>query len=236
MFNKTLILTMVSAVTMMAAPADDLKTLKGIYVDREQHPTTLGARFHIQLQRADGKKVNVPASYEFHTGDHFWLQVEVRTVVYVYVINRTITGADKALEVVRDEDGNRVPPPSEMPHLVFGPEKVEPGKFRSVPKTAAMAFDATPGIEKLYVILSPQRIPELEQDFGPQGNVNTRDTDASALHNLDKSMAAWSNNAKQAVPMAAKGVVLDDPDGYSVQQNPGEPILAEITLRHTPVR
>jgi hypothetical protein len=228
--TKTLLFTLFPMISLIASAADNVAAVKGVYVDRAEHPTTLGVRFHIQLDR-DGKRVQVPATYEFHTGDHFWLQVETRTGAFVYVINRTI-GSDKALEVVRDEDANRTPPPAEMPHLVFGPERVEPGKFRSVPKTSAMMFDAKPGIEKLYVIVSPERIPELEQDFTPQGDVS-RDSNATALRKLDKSLAGWAKNSRQAIPQSSKGVVLDDPDGYAVQQNPIGPIIAEISLQHS---
>jgi hypothetical protein len=231
--TKTPILIAATLLSTFALSADDVPSVKGIFLS-PQHPTTLGARFHIVLEKPNGGKVNVPSSYEFHSGDRFWLEVEARTSSFVYVINRTLSGTTgKALEVVRDEDASRTPPPSEQPHLVFGPEKVEPGKFRQVPKSVAMAFDNVTGIEKLYVVLSPTRIPELDQNFGPEGSLSGPDKGANALKNLDKAMAGWSKQTKQAIPVATKGVVLDEPDGYSVQDKPGVPLIAEITLTHS---
>jgi hypothetical protein len=215
-----------------AVAADEhMTTVKGIYLDREHQPNVNGMRFDILLEQPDGAKVEVPVTYEFRTGDRFWLRMDVRRPVYVYVLNRTLTG-DKGIAVVREEDMQRRPPEAEAPHLVFGPERLSRGVNKMAPKTAAMRFDQTPGIEKLYVIVSPKRL-KVEQFFGPDGRMIIDDAHRDSLPNLDQNLNEWSGNADMAVPDkdGAKGVYQDN-NGYCVSRKPDQALMFEITLRH----
>jgi hypothetical protein len=220
-----------------------LEGVKGIYIDRGAQPARVGSKFHILREGPDHKRSKVAVTTEFHSGDRIWLDLEVRTATYVYVINRTLAGSsDKGIEIVRDEDRQveRVSQ-TDQPSLVFA-QRIEPGKSRVVPsEPAAMKFDNTAGIEKLYVILSETEIPELTAGFDQAGQMRQNkankngknDTNASALQSLDTKLAKWKKNADVAIPQqGTKAIVLDN-NGYAVERNHGEPMMIELTLRHS---
>ncbi len=79
-----------------------------------------------------------------------------------------------------------------------------PASSAQVPGSSAMTFDFATGVEKLIVVLSPSRVPELERDFGPQGAMAGGDSNASALQNLDKSLVKWSRSSRQAIPVGER--------------------------------
>ena len=216
----------------------DLPAVKGIYLDREHHPTMNGMRFDIVLQQPDGSKAEVPVTFDFHTGDRFWLRMDMRNSAYVYVLNRTLPGGDKGIEAVRIDDQQRAPEPAQMPHLVFGPEKLNHGAARLAPKgkNMAMRFDRETGVEKLYVIVSPKPL-QLEAFFGADGKMAVDATHHDAMQQLDQRLSEWNGNAQYAYPdkEGAKGIYQDN-YGYCVERQPDRPFMFEITLNHRPKR
>jgi hypothetical protein len=238
-----------AGLTVLAAPAEKgnderVEVVRGLYMDRAKNPDAAGARYHILLEGKDGNKTEVPPTHNFKTGDRFWLQLEVRKPVYVYVLNRTVTAAGKGL--VMDRPGNpgsggakppsgpakpanaATKPPVQLPplHLVFGPEKVDAGAFKMLPGRLALKFNQQPGLEKLYIVLSDNRIPELDRGFGSKGEVSGNP------ETLDKELVTWADNAELAVPEAnSKGLAIDS-NAYAMQRKRGQPVMLELSLEH----
>jgi hypothetical protein len=226
---------LIGALLTAAGMAEEnrLPAVKGLYLDRAHNAGANGMRFDIELERPDGRRVEVPVTYEFHSGDRIWLRMDVRNHAYVYVLNRTLNGDDKGIATLRDEDQRRPPSPAELPRLVFGPEKLNRGTARLAPKTGALRFDNNPGIEKLYVILSPKPL-QLDVTFDPEGRVLSDDSHRDAVENLDRRMAEWASNADVAVPdkNGAKGLDHDN-YGYCVERRPNEVLMLELTVNHS---
>jgi len=224
------------AAIMLTGPAPGadgrLASVKNIYLDRAANPTANGMRFEIELERPDGTRLEVPVNYDFRSGDRIRLRMDVRNSVYVYVLNRTLTGEDKGIEIVREQDAQRRPTVAEAPRLVFGPEKLSRGSARVAPKRDVMRFDANPGIEKLYVILAPKPL-KLESAFDREGRF-IFDDPKSPITDLDRRLYEWSNNADVAMPDkdGAKGGSADN-YGYCVERRPSQAMMFEITLRHS---
>jgi hypothetical protein len=230
---KALLATGLAAGATPSGAEDHRSTVKGIYLDRDHHPTENGMRFDILLEHAAGGRAEAPVTQEFHSGDRIWLRMDVRNQVYVYVMNRTLSGGEKGIIIVRDDDRQRLPPAAELPRLVFGPEKALAGKSRRIPERKAMIFDQHPGIEKLYVVLSPQPLG-IENMFDASGRLLSTGANRETVNDLNEKLATWSANADTALPEKdpAKGIVLDN-YSYCVGRTPNAPLMVEITLRHT---
>ena len=226
-FGFVLVLSCGLAPSVELRAQTDLLRLKGVWADATSSPVVTAARYHILLEQSGGERVRVPANREFRSGERFWLDLEVRNPAFVYVINRTLTGPRSSVGT------NSSPSPVEYNrHLVFGPERIEPGRLVTVPKLPrAMRLDEVTGVEKLYVILSRTRIQELEQNFDSKGAPLA--TSDAASRSLDCLFAAWAANTDSALPEPnAKGAVLDI-DGYSLSRRNDRPLVVELTLAHT---
>jgi len=209
------------------------ESVKRLYFDRGGRPGLAGIRFDVLLERADGGRAEVPVTSEFHSGDRFWLKLDTRGTTFVYVLNRTLRGGDKGLGVLRDDDLRVAPPTADLPRLVYGPQRMSPGKSQLAPKAGALRFDSEAGIEKLYVILSPTPI-DLEKQFRPDGQMFIEGEGAKGLRALDQRLLDWSANAEIAPPENTSGKGVEhDPNGYCVGRRPNEPLVVEITLWHT---
>ncbi len=229
-FTKTIFrLLAFGLVTLsISLAADDFDGVRGLYLSTD-HPTILGMRFDIVWEGADGFRNEVPVSHNFHSGERFWLQMDVRTRSWVYVVNRTISGDEKGIILIREADRTKRPAASERPRLVLGAQALVPGAKRLFPDTGkALAFDDQTGTETLYVILSDHPLG-LEHLFDHSGLAHE-----AHLGELDDKLLSWSRNATVAVPVeGAKGFALTDTNAYCVQKRPNEPVMIEITLRHS---
>jgi hypothetical protein len=232
-FAAGLLSTTLFVVSPGLAADESLRAVKGLYLDREHHPALNGMRFDIELERPEGGSVEVPVTYEFHSGQRIWLRMDMRNTAYVYVLNRTLNNGDKGIAAIRDEDIQRPPVAADAPRLVFGPEKISRGAARRAPKSSALRFDLNPGIEKLYVILSPKPL-HLESLFGPEGRMLVDDGHRDSLRNLDNDLSTWAGNSEYAAPdkEGAKGIAQDN-YGYCVERRPNEALMFEITLAHS---
>lgn len=118
----------------------------------------LGLRCSLLLRGLDGRYIEVPSNSVFHSGDHIRLSLLANEPGYIYVIQQGSTGAWSPV----------FPPPGSAADA----NKIAAGQLQLVPGgTRAFAFDKTPGIEKLYVILSRAPIADLDRAIrGLQNN------------------------------------------------------------------
>jgi hypothetical protein len=108
----------------------------------------LGLRYTVQ--KTDGERnTDVPADTEFHSGDHIQLNLEVNDTGFLYVIAKGSTEKWRALL-----------PSSEIEN---GDNSVQRGHVYTVPPgKSVITFDDTTGKEHLFVILSRQRVQEID--------------------------------------------------------------------------
>ena len=138
---------------------------KGIYVDNRE----TGVRFDVMLLRGAERRL-VPTSYEFVSGDKMLFQFALNRDACVYVLTRTIPGdgaaadrfaGSKGIEILRGDDLKAEQPTGEY-RLLFPLKKtglqnrLTAGVVHIVPGNGArFTMDQQPGIEKLYIVLSP---------------------------------------------------------------------------------
>lgn len=136
----------------------------------------IGLRYSLLLRGANNSYREVSPDTVFHAGDHLRLTLISNEPGYLYVITRGSSGSWSPL----------------FPGVNAAPDtnRIEAGKVYEVPSDPkAFQFDTTPGTEKLFVVLSRERISDLD----------------SAIQRL-KSPAAAPSSAP-APPSA--GVVLE---------------------------
>jgi hypothetical protein len=118
-----------------------------VIVSHEQ----IGIRYALLLRDSDGHYNEVSPATIFHSGDHLRLSVMANQPGYFYVIEQGSTGSWKSIY------------PSK--HAGNGAEaanRIEPGSVYQVPGKEAFLFDQHPGQEKLFLVLSRQRIADLD--------------------------------------------------------------------------
>jgi hypothetical protein len=258
--QRNLLRVGVAAVAVAAALlAEGDLSPKGIYRDSTNTAVKNGVSYRVLLERG-GQRSQVPVTYAFHSGDRFSLQVKLKDDAYVYVINRTFEGdpermASKGITIVRDDDHKQKPKPGKDTYTLLypiGPEagaKVKKGDFRNIPVHDLLRMDETPGVEKVYVVVSdkPLDLTKLFRDGKLVNAPGSRpgegqhssdgrqsDSPGDALDNLDRGLAEWAENSASEAPVSSKGIVRegsDEGDGCTVG-NRAKPIMAEISLKH----
>ena len=145
------------------------------------------ATYAILLNRG-GKVAEVPDDYEFRSGDQFTIKVNLsQGAGYVYVINRTLSGeAVSSNTTLRSmpnlsEQGMLQNASSSTPGFtVVYPAKGHQLHQRgtvTIPPRDSFEMDSVPGIEKLYVVVSPNPLNDfrgmLDRANGPIPRQNT---------------------------------------------------------------
>jgi hypothetical protein len=241
------------ALPVLSVSAQNSASPRGIYRDPSATSTQNGVAYRIMLIRSDARQ-EVPVNFAFRSGDRFKLQLNLKDSAYVYVLNRTFDGdpkemSRKDLETVRDEDHahrDRSRPTYTL--LYPGPgeeaQKISGGRFHDIPGDAALRMDKTPGVEKVYVVLSdhPLEIPKMFTGGRLKGSgqeARKEDGDQSdssddVLDRLDKDLSDWSANSKTENPTSdsndgsSKGI---ERESYTVGSR-NQPVVAEINLAH----
>lgn len=108
----------------------------------------LGLRYSL-LKMVDGRMAEVAPDAEFRAGDRIQVTVEANDAGYLYIVHQGTSGTWKLLFPSAEVEG--------------GSNRVEKGRFYTMPPNARFVFDGQPGEEKLFVVLSRQPEPDLEQ-------------------------------------------------------------------------
>jgi hypothetical protein len=107
----------------------------------------LGLRYTI-LKRIGDQMVEVAPNTVFHAGDRIQLDIETNGPGYLYIVSQGSSGTWKPMFPSKDvEDGNN---------------RVEPFRDYSMPPRSRFVFDEQSGQEKLFVVLSRNPEPDLE--------------------------------------------------------------------------
>jgi hypothetical protein len=242
-----------SATLALNAQAQDASP-KGIYRDPATSATTNGIAYRIYAVHGDQKQ-EVSVRHNFYSADRFKLQLKLKDPAYVYVLNRTFNGepkelGEKGITTVRDEDRRRQrdqPRYSVLfPAAGEHPVKIEGGRYRDIPGDVLLRMDDTPGLEKLYVIVSDHEIDlrrlygnAIRFDHGSEDRPEARegrrsDSEGDVLDRLNKDMSDWAANGQTEGPSgddkgtSSKGI---ERDTYTVAPR-NKTFMAEITLHH----
>ena len=233
---------------------------KGIFLSDGEDRRT-GVRFSVLLKR-DGKSRIVSSNHRFRDADRMKFQFTLNRDSYVYVVHRTLEGdpssdrvrryaGPKGIEVVRDDNrdrggsGNRDRDGTNY-QLLFPNEKVgrknrlKARRLYTVPadRNKYFTMDDNPGIEKLYVVVSPQRL-DIEDHFdirdggvrrGRSGGDGRRDDSSSdVLDRLTAQLAEYAGNADLSL---SKGIEVEEVDSYGIGVERGRPLMIEVDLAH----
>lgn len=234
------------------ARADDAPTLspKGIYYDVDRYQKT-GIKFYVDLDEG-GKSRRVPASHPFHSGDRFTFTFEINRNTHIYVVNRTEVREVRPVATgyhAKRIHRTRYVPDGELsePRLLFptsragSNNRLASGTPHKIPHKGVFKMDEESGTEKLYVVISDQRLG-LDEFFDPEtGKVRQRGggpdagrPDPGAILRLEDRFRQWKRNAAVEdvdVELVTKGIVLEV-DSYAVAVDPSMPAMVEIDLKH----
>jgi hypothetical protein len=112
--------------------------------------TPLGLRYSILKQAGPGQFLEVDPEANFKSGDKIRLTVEANDTGYLYIVLRGSSGQWSLLFPNKD--------------ILGGNNVVERGNRYEIPLgTASFVFDDTPGVEKLFFLLSRQPEPDFEK-------------------------------------------------------------------------
>ena len=123
----------------------DAKLLKVAFSPDEAVP--LGVRYSL-LRLTSGSYEEVDTDTVFHSGDRIRVRVESNDNAYLYIVMRGTSGSWRVLFPSAEiEDGNN---------------RVRRGHAYDLPPGGRFTFDATPGEERLFLVLSRQPEESLE--------------------------------------------------------------------------
>ncbi len=105
--------------------------------------TRLGLRYAI-LKMNGAEATEVPLSTRFHSGDRLQLAIEANNDAYLYIVTQGSSGAWSVMFPAKSRNE--------------GSSRVKAGEEH----TTMFRFDAKPGVEKIFVVLS--RVPERDLD------------------------------------------------------------------------
>ncbi len=94
-----------------------------------------------------------------------------------------------------------------------------------VPNRGHYVMDDETGTERLYVVISDQRLDLDGYFFSSSGKVKS----TSAASRLERKLADWKKNAD--VELVAKGIT-HEVESYGVSLDPTRPAVVEIDLQH----
>jgi len=125
----------------------------------------LGLRYSILLNNGDGEYREVAPDNVFHSGDRIRVAVEVNDPGYLYIAMKGASGTWGILFPTADIAG--------------GSNRVESGHRYIIPSAPdRFAFDQQPGEERLFLVLSRQPEPSLEQLIYSLGSGSVSPTSA----------------------------------------------------------
>jgi hypothetical protein len=113
----------------------------------------IGIRYALLLRDSTGHYSEVSPSTIFHNGDHLRLSVMANQPGYLYVIQQGSSGSWSSIFPRRENDHASAENVNE----------IEQGRVYQVPNgKSAFQFDRNPGQEKLFLVLSRERISDLD--------------------------------------------------------------------------
>ena len=224
----------------------DLTTVqaRGIFEDDR----ALAAKFNVLLVR-DGRERRLSTDYDFRSGDEMKFELELNRPGFVYVLNRTFPGDARRLQArgideVRRRDrqnrrGDRRQYTLLYPRAGSRPAALPARRPVRLPAgDRVFRMDDEPGLERLYVMVSEQRL-DIDEYFEREGLQRTGrrpggggSADDDVLDQLNANLAeGWANGSA----VFARGIIEDERNAdYGVVEDARRPFAVEVNLRHLP--
>ena len=121
-------------------------------------PSYIGLRYKILLQGPQGEVREVPETFPFRSGMRFRLQFQPNITGYMYIFHKG-----------SNSKGTRLFP---EPRINGGQNFVQGYQEIMVPYTGWFRFDQTPGMEELYIFVTPQKLDTFNNlQCGPDGSL-----------------------------------------------------------------
>jgi len=214
---------------------------RGIYEEGRD----LAAKFNVLLVRG-GRERRVSTDYDFRSGDRMKFELELNRPAFVYVLNRTFPGdarrlQSRGIEEVRDDDrrnrrGDRRQYTLLYPRADSRPAALPANRPVRLPRgDRVFVMDDEPGLERLYVMVSEQRL-DIDDYFDLNGRQRTRrrpggggSADDDVLDQLNANLASASANGSTVF---ARGIVEEDDGDYGIVEDADGPYTVEVNLRH----
>jgi len=207
----------------------------------------------------------VPDYFEFKSGDHFAVKVNLSAGAgYIYVVNRTLKGSPEKMQTAARgmallNGASPATPQQEQQMLanaqatatdyvlVYPTEahkRVTSG-WITIPAGGLLKMDNHPGIEKLYVIISPAPMTRLRDLVSGAAGAPTQLAKTQMQQEIRTSMKNLALNTQIAeAPIPSRGVQFVSTASASAATKPkpnvgvaapvvaAKPYLIEITLVH----
>jgi hypothetical protein len=206
----------------------------------------IGIRYALLLRDRDGHYNEVSPTTVFHNGDHLRLSVMANQPGYLYVIEQGSSGS-----------WNSIYPGKHAGDSSEATNHLDPGNVYQIPDgKGSFRFDQTPGQEKLFLVLSRQRIADLEGAINSlkQGGQPSAAPMHPEPHPAQGEMLEASNTIPDAFVqrLASRDLTLEEeetvdqpqsanPSGekavyvvskVSYTKNESPRVVASVTLRH----
>jgi hypothetical protein len=229
---------MVSAQSGSSAGAKPGGSPRGIYLSG----AALGVSAEIEIDR-DGQRGMVPPTYEFRSGDKFWLHVTTNRDAYIYVLNRTLVGdpqgaASRGIKLMQQDDIRHPAPDAYTmvyPAPKSAPALVKANATTRIPRGSNEFFvmDNMIGAEKVMIVVT-DKPSNITQFFDPttgklKHSASTADSSASVLNRLNTELATMADNTEIEEPPRSRGIVIKPIPGPSNR-------VPELPVPSTPPR
>ncbi len=204
----------------------------------------IGMRYALLLRDSDGHYNETSPSATFHNGDRMHLSIMANQPGYLYVIAQGSSGSWASIFPKHGSDDS-------APN-----NRIEPGQVYEIPsgKNASFRFDQTPGQEKLFLVLSRERIADLEGTINslknggqpasaPAGSApgqgealeaanHIPDAFVQKLSSRDISLVEEEtvDEPKSGAQPGEKAVYVVSKVSYTKNESPR--VVASVTLRH----
>ena len=206
----------------------------------------IGIRYALLLRDSDGHYNEVSPTTTFHNGDHLRLSVMANQPGYLYVIEQGSSGSWNSIYPGKHAVDNAEPA-----------NRLEPGNVYQIPDgKGSFRFDQTPGQEKLFLVLSRQRIADLEgainslkeggqpsaapahpepppaQGETLEASNTVPDAFVQRLASRDLTLEEEEtvDQPKSGAPSGEKAVYVVSKVSYTKNESPR--VVASVTLRH----
>ena len=199
----------------------------------------IGIRYALLLRDSDGHYNEVSPTAVFHNGDHLRLSVMANQPGYLYVIQQGSSGSWSSIYPGKHASDNGEPT-----------NRLEAGNVYQIPDgKGAFRFDQNPGQEKLFLVLSRQRIADLEgainslkqgsqpsaaptqpPDQGQTLEASNTIPDAFVQRLASRDLTLVEEETVDQPQSAEKAVYVVSKVSYAKNESPR--VVASVTLKH----
>lgn len=196
------------------------KDLFAIQINRPERVINNGFAYSIELHRGSEKPITCQANQEFLSGDGIKLRIRSNFKGYVYVVlAQGSTGKQVVLFPAAHATGETLVASGKGLTRDSDDNMVTPGQQYTVPQRGLIRFDENPGVERVLIVLSRQKI-DLQKVLasGTQTIIN------SSLE---------SNLAGAGIAILHENGAAPTDANYVVESDPARLVFLELPLKHS---